>query len=174
MQQVAGVPLIVRVIATAVRAGVDSVLVIWPNTRNVQPGPALLKPYIGLLKGVRIENVVWGPAFDCRNEVHWRAIAPHLEPEFFWLPWNWITHKRALSALAPSYLVPLALNSPVRLGDGVSITSPGTVRDAERFLVANSGKPTDGIYSNVNRWLCRPAVRLLSHTPATPNQITLA
>ena len=30
MQRVAGVPLLVRVLATAVRAGVDSVLVIWP------------------------------------------------------------------------------------------------------------------------------------------------
>ena len=31
MQEVAGVPLLVRIIATAVRAGLDSVLVIWPD-----------------------------------------------------------------------------------------------------------------------------------------------
>ena len=31
MQKVAGVPLLVRVIATAERAAVDSVLVIWPD-----------------------------------------------------------------------------------------------------------------------------------------------
>jgi phosphatidylglycerophosphate synthase len=169
MQQVAGVPLIVRVIATALRAGVDSVLIIWPKQN-----PALLEPYAGLFKGARIENVVWATAFDYRNEVHWRAIASHVEPGFLWLPWNWVTHKRALSALAPSQLVPLTVHNPVRSGDGVTVTSPNTVRDAERFLVANSGKPTDGPYSNVNRWLCRPFVRLLSHTPATPNAITLA
>jgi phosphatidylglycerophosphate synthase len=60
------------------------------------------------------------------------------------------------------------------LSDGVSVTSPATIRSAERFLVANSGKPTDGIYSNFNRRLCRPFVWLLTHTPATPNQLTLA
>ena len=170
MQDVAGVPLIVRVMATAVRAGVDSFLVIWPRQQKT----SLLEPYIGLFKGARIENALWSRAFDCRNEVHWRAVASHLEPEFLWLPWNWVTHKRVLSALSPSYLVPLTLHTPVRPGDGVAVTSPSTVREAERFLVANSGKPTDGFYSNVNRWLCRPFVRLLSHTPATPNAITVA
>jgi phosphatidylglycerophosphate synthase len=174
MQQVAGVPLIVRVIATAVRAGVDSVLIIWGKNQNETQGPALLEAYAGLFKGARIENVVWAKAFDSRNEVHWRAIAPHLEPDFLWLPWNWITHKRALSAVSPSHLIPLTLHTPVRPGDGVTVTSPNTVREAERFLAANSGKPTDGLYSNVNRWLCRPFVRLLAHTPATPNAITLA
>jgi phosphatidylglycerophosphate synthase len=173
MQQVAGVPLIVRIIATAVRAGVDSVLIIWPYAHDEQPSASLLAPYMQLFKGARIENVAWATAFDYKNEVHWRAISSYLESEFLWLPWNWVTHKRALTALAPSHLAPLTLNSPVRLGDGIRITSPSTVRTAERFLVANSGKPTDGIYSNVNRWLCRPAVRFLSHTAATPNQITL-
>jgi phosphatidylglycerophosphate synthase len=170
MQPVAGVPLVVRVIATAVRAGVDSFLVIWPRQQET----GLLEPYLGLFKGARIENVVWATAFDCRNKVHWRAIASYLEPEFLWLPWNWVTHKRVLSALSPSHLVPFTLHIPVQPGDGVAVTSPRTVREAERFLVANSGKPTDGPYSNVNRWLCRPFVRLLSHTPATPNAITLA
>jgi phosphatidylglycerophosphate synthase len=170
MQNVAGVPLIVRVIATAVRADVDSVLIIWPAAQS----PALLEPYIGLFKGATIENLVWATAFDCRNEVHWRAIASHLEREFLWLPWNWVTHKRLLSAVAQSHLPPLKLHSPVRRGDGIAVTSQRSVHDAERFLAANSGKPTDGFYSNVNRWLCRPFIRLLSHTPATPNAITLA
>jgi phosphatidylglycerophosphate synthase len=170
MQDVAGVPLIVRVIATAVRADFDSFLVIWPWRQDT----GLLEPYIGLFKGATIENIVWATAFDCRNEVHWRAIASHLKRDFLWLPWNWVTHKRVLSALSPSHLVPLTLHTPVRPGDGVAVTSPNTVRHAERFLVANSGKPTDGFYSNINRWLCRPFVRLLSHTPVTPNAVTLA
>ena len=33
-QNVAGVPLLVRVIATAARAGMDSVLVLWPEDLN--------------------------------------------------------------------------------------------------------------------------------------------
>jgi phosphatidylglycerophosphate synthase len=39
--------------------------------------------------------------------------------------------------------------------------------------VAHSGKPSDGIYSRFNRLLCRPAVRLLTHTPVTPNWVTM-
>ena len=35
MQEVAGVPLLVRVVATAKRAAVDSVLVIWPEDVNL-------------------------------------------------------------------------------------------------------------------------------------------
>lgn len=46
--------------------------------------------------------------------------------------------------------------------NGVAITSRATVKAAERFLVANSGKPLDEIYSNFNRRLCRPFVRLLT------------
>lgn len=56
--------------------------------------------------------------------------------------------------------------------DGIPVTSETTVRTAERFLVANSGKPLDGIYSSFNRRLCRPFVRLLSHTRVTPNALT--
>jgi len=57
--------------------------------------------------------------------------------------------------------------------EGVLLTPRTSTVEAERFLVAHSGKPTDGIYSRFNRWLCRPAVRLLTHTPLTPNWVTL-
>jgi phosphatidylglycerophosphate synthase len=43
---------------------------------------------------------------------------------------------------------------------------------AERFLVVHSGKVLDGIHTSFNRRLCWPFVRLLSHTPVTPNGIT--
>jgi phosphatidylglycerophosphate synthase len=56
----------------------------------------------------------------------------------------------------------------------VAIDSRASVNVAERFLVANSGKPTDGFYSNLNRRLCRPVVRWLTHTPVTPNAVTVA
>lgn len=48
-----------------------------------------------------------------------------------------------------------------------------SVREAERELVRRSGKDTDGIYSRLNRRLCWPAVRWLSKTGITPNQVTL-
>lgn len=53
-------------------------------------------------------------------------------------------------------------------------TAPSTVRDAKIELVHRSGKVMNGFYSNLNRRLCRPAVRRLSHTRVSPNAITFA
>ncbi|MBV9770948.1 MAG: CDP-alcohol phosphatidyltransferase family protein [Bryobacterales bacterium] len=190
MQEVAGVPLLVRAIATAARANVDSVLVIWPHDIN----PLLLESCIEspLLKGVQFDSLVVPSAFDPRSASDWAAIDLILSDKFLWLPWNWVTHKRALAVLSPSTARPVTWQQPVLLEkfavldnshfrlsvgeqtSGISVTSPSTARTAERFLVANSGKPTDGIYSKFNRFLCRHVVRLLSHTGITPNAITLA
>ncbi|MFQ5740874.1 MAG: CDP-alcohol phosphatidyltransferase family protein [Acidobacteriota bacterium] len=57
---------------------------------------------------------------------------------------------------------------------GVLVESVRSVRQAERFLVRNSGKASDGIYSNFNRRLCWPSVRWLLRTPVTANMITWA
>jgi phosphatidylglycerophosphate synthase len=189
-QEVAGVPLLERVLATAGRAGVDSILVIWPDDVK----PAILRAFAessSLGNGARVEKLSWTNAFDPTGD-DWASIAGLLEGQFLWLPWNWVTHKRALAALPPSSIRPATWERPVLLKrdtvlhdgpcrvtagpltDGVSVTSPATIPAAERFLVANSGKPTDGIYSNFNRLLCRPFVRLFAHTPTTPNQLTLA
>jgi phosphatidylglycerophosphate synthase len=190
MHEVAGVPLLVRVVATAARAGVDSVLIIWPEGLN----PATLESYTesSLLKNIHVENLVWPNAFYLKSRTHWAAIAGRLEDQFLWLPWNCVTHKRSLAKLLPTSILPSTWEFPVLLekrapfhqagfhissssqADGVPVTSPATVRIAERFLVANSGKPLDGIYSSFNRRLCRPLVRLLTHTRVTPNLITLA
>jgi len=190
MRQVAGVPLLVRVLATAARAGVDSILVIWPKDVDLAIFESCADSY--LLKGIDVNKRVWTSAFDPWSADHWAAIARRLEGQFLWLPWNWATHKRALAGLSPSSFRPVNWESPVSLEiravlpdarsrvssdrepEGVAVTSPATASVAERYLVANSGKPTDGIYSNFNRLLCRPAVRLLSHTRATPNALTLA
>src|SRR5262249_25414818 len=58
------------------------------------------------------------------------------------------------------------------LSPGVAVVSEDTISGAERFLVARSGKASDGIHSSFNRRLCRPAVRWLSHTRITPNAVT--
>ncbi|MFQ5744769.1 MAG: CDP-alcohol phosphatidyltransferase family protein, partial [Acidobacteriota bacterium] len=55
---------------------------------------------------------------------------------------------------------------------GTNVESRSSVREAVRLLVRGSGKPTDGIFSNFNRSLCRPAVRWLLKTPITANMIT--
>jgi phosphatidylglycerophosphate synthase len=190
MQKVAGVPLLVRVIATAARAGVDSVLVILPEDMN----SGILESCAESpeLKDVQLNRVDWPVAFEPRSVAHWAAIAERLEDQFVWLPWNWVTHKRALGVLSPSSALPLMWQLPMLLEKcavlddgrfrvssgprthGVPVTSPTSVPVAELFLVAHSGKPTDGIYSNFNRRLCRPFVRLLAHTRVTPNELTLA
>ncbi len=186
---VAGVPLLVRVIATAARAGVNSVLLVLPAEVDRAVLDSFKSP---LLKTTQICPVIRNGAFNASDATHWASIATNLNGEFLWLPWNFVTSKRALSGLRPSAIAPATWDLPVRLKksalageltprqnqtgevDGLSIRSLTDVSEAERFLVANSGKPTDGIYSNFNRRLCRPPVRLLSHTSTTPNAITVA
>jgi phosphatidylglycerophosphate synthase len=66
------------------------------------------------------------------------------------------------------------VTAPIEGQPGISLRPPATIKDAEAELVRGSGKVTDGIYTRFNRMLCRPAVRWLSHTPVTPNAVTLA
>lgn len=185
-REIAGVPLLVRAIATAMRAGVDSVLMIWPPDvdRSIWSRCAASP----VLHGSQITHLV--RPFDPRQPDHWDAIAVSLEEQFLWLPWNWVTYKRALTGLAPETVQPATWDAPAllkklaalccariqlaaRVPEGVCLTPWTSTADAERFLVAHSGKPSDGIYSKFNRLLCRPAVRLLTHTPVTPNGITV-
>ncbi len=189
MQEVAGVPLLVRVIATAMRGGVDSVLVIWPDNvdSSIWERCASSRP----LRGLKIYKLLRSSMFDPRSAASWATVAACLEDRFLWLPWNWITHKRALAELSLMPVRPSNWDCPTliekrvvlygtrvrvmseRSVDGVAITSRADVARAERFLVAHSGKPLDGIYSKFNRLLCRPAVRLLTHTGVTPNWVTV-
>jgi phosphatidylglycerophosphate synthase len=185
-REIAGVPLLIRVIATAIRAGVDRLLIIWPP--DVDQSIWAQCAVSPLLKGLQIAHLV--RQFDPRQGSGWAGIAETVQRPFYWLPWNWITHKRALAGLAPLSARPVSWDPPALLEkeaalrsptvpsglgevEGVQITSESRIGEAERFLVARSGKPSDGIYSRFNRWLCRPAVRLLTHTPVTPNWVTL-
>jgi phosphatidylglycerophosphate synthase len=189
MREVCGVPLLVRVIKTAVRAGANSLLVIWPSD---VPQSIWLSAQAELVRDVLCGIVIVQPAaFEPRQNSNWEALSGLVDDQFLWLPWNWVTNKRALASLRPSDVLSANWNLPIQLTknaavhntrvipigrqrEGVAVTSTQTAADAERYVVARSGKPLDGIYSTFNRWLCRPAVRLLSHTPFTPNAVTLA
>ena len=189
MREVCGVPLLVRVIKTAVRAGANSLLVIWPSD---VPQSIWLSTQAEFVRDVLCGIVIVQPeAFEPRQNSNWEALSGLVDDQFLWLPWNWVTNKRALASLKPSDVLPTNWNLPIQLTknvavqytrvfpierqrEGVAVTSTQTAADAERYVVARSGKPLDGIYSTLNRWLCRPIVRLLSHTPITPNAVTLA
>jgi phosphatidylglycerophosphate synthase len=187
-QEIAGVPLLARVIATAMRAGVTELLLFWPGNVSGRIWDSCRR--CPAIRGLNVQTICLIP-FDPRRSSNWAAVSALLEDEFIWIPWNFVTHRGALAAIEASAIVPLEWDKPVRLSktlvgrmlppafdwsphvDGVSIRSRRDIRKAEEFLVRHSGKATDGIYSTFNRRLCRPAVRFLSHTPVTPNEVTL-
>ncbi len=166
---VAGVPLVKRILETAARADVGSVILIFHEGLD----PAILDLNAGspLLKDVRIRILLLAEAFDQQNAAHWAIIEPHLDEEFLWLPWNFVTHNRALADLPLSRIRRVIPEPPI---EGVTIDSAADVPRAERLLVEHAGKLTDGIYSDFHRRFCPPVVRLLAHCPVTPNQIAAA
>jgi phosphatidylglycerophosphate synthase len=135
---------------------------------------------------VRVEH------FDPNTRSSWTNLQSQLEEQFIWLPWNWVTYARALAKLpelkqsspdwgGPTWASKTAVVSDAsprpRIGpipEGVAVTSDNKADAAERFLVAYSGKASDGIHTSFNRRLCRAIVRWLSHTRMTPNAATFA
>jgi phosphatidylglycerophosphate synthase len=185
---ICGVPLLVRTLATAQRAGADEVVVVVPESMPLNLAEAFLEyPAVRKRSKVRLMQLKSFNPDQCSS---WIALQNQLDDRFVWLPWNWVTNGRLLANLPDpgqshtNWAVPgWASKSTVVLGrifqpqtrslpEGVAVTSDETVAAAEHFLVARSGKASDGIHSSFNRRLCRPAVRWLTHTPVTPNAVT--
>ena len=186
-QPVGGIPLLFRTMLTAARAGTDDVLLVcsggWPM-KYVQQFLRDIYTKFGLeIKAVHISE------FDPGASSSWTELQRHLNDRFLWLPWNWVTTKQFLTNLPlldmhsvdwakPACVALHEVNrehtSSSQLGsEGIAVTSPKSIASAERFLVAHSGKVLDGIHTSFNRRLCRPFVRWLSHTSATPNAVTI-
>ena len=187
MRPVAGVPLLMRTILTAVKAGASDILLVCPMALSAR----LLERFTAELvrRGVKV-TALHVADFNPRAASGWLILKPYLEEQFVWLPWNWVTIKQSIVQLPlvklefvdwskPAFTTlhevdreiasrPLSLRS----AGGISISSQNSVMAAERFLVANSGKSSDGIHTSFNRRLCRPFVRLISHTGITANTIT--
>jgi len=190
LRDVSGVPLLIRILATGIRAGGDSAVIIHREAVPCEVLKALHSSKI--LGGLRTLECVEAPHFEPASPTSWQRISGLLENEFLWLPWNWVTNKHALAGLGSIEARPMLWGRPMRLkrsavlsfvrprqamsiaSEGTAITLPGSVSNAERWLVAHSGKPLDGIYSRFNRWLCRPMVRALAHTAVSPNMVTFA
>jgi phosphatidylglycerophosphate synthase len=184
-RSVAGIPLLLRTIVTASRAGADEILLIRPtrlSDKLVHRFTEEATRHKVRIKVIRVAN------FDPKAWSIWGILQSHLKDPFLWLPWNWVTTKQFLTDLRlidlhsvdwakPTYTTfnevvrdnsSLTLPNP----EGVAVTSPETAALAEKFLIAHSGKVLDGIHTSFNRRLCRPFVRFLSHTRITPNAVT--
>ena len=186
MQPIAGVPLLMRTVLTATRAGATGVLLLVPSAMI----PSLQEIVERISeRGVPVEMF---PVNDFDPQAYSIRITlkQHLKDEFLWLPWNLVTTKTYLSQLPlvniddVDWIKPALTtlreidrgqvssdHSAGRTG-GIAVNSPESAVAAERLLIFNSGKVSDGIHTSFNRRLCRPFVRLLSHTPVTPNAVT--
>jgi phosphatidylglycerophosphate synthase len=190
LRNVSGVPLVIRSVATGLRTGADHVLIVHsdPLRREIQYAFRSNK----FLQAAREVEFVQIPLFDPASPQSWQDLSASLDDDLVWLPWNWVTNKYSLTGLKRLDQRPDAWDRPLHLSrrvalfsdqvkrqptvliEGVAVTSQSSVAAAEHWLVAHSGKPLDGIYSRFNRKLCRPLVRALTHTPVTPNMVTLA
>jgi phosphatidylglycerophosphate synthase len=189
MRPMAGVPLLLRTVLTAARAGANQILLICP----VALSDGILQRFTTelTLHGVEVITL-YVREFTPRAWSVWVILRPYLEKQFVWLPWNWVTIKQSIMQLPlvkfefvdwskPAFTtlqevdreIASKVRSP-RIAGGIAITSSASVAAAERFLVANSRKVSYGFHASFNRQLCRPFVRLLSHTGITPNGITVA
>jgi hypothetical protein len=189
MRPVSGVPLLVRTVAMAARSRTDEVLIIWPDGAPIELAlDAMSSELLQKQTNVRLIRV---RSFHPRVVSNWTNIDDHLESRFIWLPWNWVTDKQSLSCLPvatidsanwrkPAYITlpetntsDASASSGDRRPEGVAVTSPGTAALAEQFLITHSEKVPSGIHQSLNRRLCQPVVRLLSHTSITPRTITV-
>jgi phosphatidylglycerophosphate synthase len=187
MLPIAGVPLLKRIILTASRAGVSDILLICPATLSHVVPQEFLQEVSRY--GNRI-SVIQCDKFNPQESSSWVRLKSHLNDQVLWIPWNWVTTMQFLINLPlltmtsvdwakPAYFSlddvvhdHTAPTLPLLGTNGVRVTSPESIARAERFLVAHSGKVLDGIHTSFNRRLCRPFVRLLSHTSITPNAVT--
>jgi hypothetical protein len=95
--KVAGVPLLVRAIATAWKSGCTSVLLLHPKSLS---GEGLKRRLSSdLLSSFRIETLPCDHGFDPNSPSDWKSIESRLEARFLWLPWNYVADRRLLKQL---------------------------------------------------------------------------
>src|SRR5258705_1801648 len=187
MRPVAGVPLLKRIILTASRAGASDILLIWPAALGHPLSQKFSQTVFEYGSPIR---VIQFDKFNPYDSSSWAKLEAHLNHQFLWIPWNWVTTKQFVINLPLLTMTSVDWAEPAHISlhdvvhghptstlplpqtNGVRVTSPESIARAERFLVAHSGKVLDGIHTSFNRRLCRPFVRLLSHTSITPNAVT--
>ena len=97
---VCGVPLLTRVVATAVRGGASRILLLLPHNWPISwLKQRLQSPAI---EPVVIDAQEIGHLFDPENREHWRAVAGRLDDVFLWLPYDYLADKAPLAQLLAS------------------------------------------------------------------------
>jgi hypothetical protein len=96
LRDVSGVPLVVRIVATGLRAGADRVLIVHDQRLPVKVQDALQSSKV--LRAAREMEFVHIPLFDPASRQSWQDLSASLDDELLWLPWNWVTNKYALTA----------------------------------------------------------------------------
>ena len=94
---VCGVPLLVRVMETALRSGGSKVLLVLPAVWV----DGWLRDHLWsrTIRSTGIETVEIGQAFDPSRLEHWHAIAHCLDDRFLWMPYDYLAHPPALKEL---------------------------------------------------------------------------
>ncbi len=193
-----GVPLLVRVLATAAKAGANEFMLLEQS-----PGQSSFVRQVlnhPLLAG-RNFTVACVDKFDPETGEDWKKIGHALPPLFLWLPWNLLLSKSKLQKLLMGCTDDLSVSAEYdwqsalvlhrsdvlrevasrerpRLSvfvtrDSFLVRSVTWIPAAQRYLVRQSGKETDGLYSRLNRRMCWSALALICETRITPNAVTL-
>lgn len=96
-RKVGGIPLLVRVAATAIKSGATEVLLLHPKCLPESELRAHLN--FRALPGTFIQTVALDKAFDPDDPSDWQVIGSRLESKFLWLPWNYVADTKLLSRL---------------------------------------------------------------------------
>src|SRR5262245_17982188 len=96
-RKICGVPLLLRVIVTALRNGGTEVLLLHPKSVN----PSWLSSHLNssAVPSSQIKMLEVEKAFNPESPEDWLAVDDHLKPAFLWLPWNYIADRRTLSRI---------------------------------------------------------------------------
>src|SRR5215472_3772816 len=92
-RKVAGVPLLQRVMLTAIRAGVTDIFLVGREVLGQALSLRLMQEISP--SGCRL-HVVQLSKFDPRDDSDWGKLNGYLKEEFLWIPWNWVTTKQFL------------------------------------------------------------------------------
>ncbi|HKF05557.1 MAG TPA: hypothetical protein VKB49_24780, partial [Candidatus Sulfotelmatobacter sp.] len=120
LRDVSGVPLVVRIVATGLRAGADRVLIVHDQRLPLEVQDAFQSSKV--LRAAREMKFVHIPLFDPASRQSWQDLSASLDDELLWLPWNWVANKYALTTIRPNDKRPYSWDRPVVLSSRAALS----------------------------------------------------